>query len=317
MQPSHSISHSSYIWSIIHSLKSVRMNDEVLLNSSLSLRGWFRKEKQDKKFKKHKLSPSSNRRWFQIQHVETKLALCYYKRMPKEEKDQPNGFFFLNEITSVTQDIPKRLIVLEHPTRELRMESPSLSQHKHWYSELVKFCPNANAHSGTRNGASSHSFYARAPSSTSTSFRESASMSVDGAATNQLNFLPEITSGNAIAPSASSSDSGILDPSVSTTESEKENVAPEYEEEKTELQPLSYRGNGKQDDSGEKLLDQMNKELTLVRHGSLLSTASNDIPNRSASFGSHQIPTSSSFRLHFGDDDVQPDDDFLCDDWDD
>ena len=44
-------------------------------------------------------------------------------------------------------------------------------------------------------------------------------------------------------------------------------------------------------------MDQMNKELILFRHGSLLSTASNDIPNRSASFGSHQhqIPTSSSF----------------------
>lgn len=141
-----------------------------------------------------------------------------------------------------------------------------------------------------------------------------------------MKFLREITGDNNVAISVSSSDSGIQDTSVSSSESEKENfplltLERGEEEEKTAVEPLYYRGNGLQDDGAgevfnmEKLKAVLSDEASIHQASKPQVTCANDIP-KSNSFGSHQVERSSSYRLHFGDDDVQPDDNFLHDDWD-
>jgi hypothetical protein len=93
-----------------------------------TLRGWFLKEKRDKFKRRQSLVSSYNRRWFQIEKIPStggepnfELALCYYKRLPTKQDDQAAGFFFLNDVISLSQDIPKKLITLEHPSRILRL----------------------------------------------------------------------------------------------------------------------------------------------------------------------------------------------------
>ena len=100
---------------------------------SPSLRGWFLKEKRDT-FKRRQTSiipgTTSNRRWFTIERIanansnsaanrssgyNTELALCYYKR--SSENEQRCGWLFLNDVLSLSQDIPSRWITIEHPTR--------------------------------------------------------------------------------------------------------------------------------------------------------------------------------------------------------
>ena len=104
--------------------KIMNNNDEIP-----SLRGWFLKEKRDT-FKRRQTSiipgTTSNRRWFTIERIAnsnsaanrssgTELALCYYKR--SSENEQRCGWLFLNDVISLSQDIPSRWITIEHPTR--------------------------------------------------------------------------------------------------------------------------------------------------------------------------------------------------------
>mmetsp|Transcript_39097 Transcript_39097/g.81814 ORF Transcript_39097/g.81814 Transcript_39097/m.81814 type:complete len:505 (-) Transcript_39097:275-1789(-) len=116
-----------------------------------SLRGWFLKEKRDK-FKRHQSiipGTSSNRRWFTIERIPNgnnisdepseELALCYYKRS-SSDKEQRCGWLFLNDVLSLTQDVPNRWITIEHPTRILRLQSPTPAQHRVWFSTLSKCC---------------------------------------------------------------------------------------------------------------------------------------------------------------------------------
>ena len=297
------------------------MTSSTPTENGTTLRGWFLKEKQDKFKRRQSIVSGSTttKRWFQIERLGSgENALCYYKRTPKQD-EQPTGFFFLNDIISISQDKPKKMITLEHPSRILRLESPSLAQHTHSYSALVRSCPNAQTNSSSlaeiSNSTPSHSFYG---SSSSSSLATAKNSSGGGTTTakDELAFLREITGNSNVALSDdSSSESGIHDTSESSSESEKENAVPlltserEEEEEKTAVEPLYYRGNGKEDDGvGEAFRVEMLKAV--------LPSVSNEIP-KSSSFGSHQIQRSSSYRLHFGDDDIQPDEDFLDDDWDD
>jgi hypothetical protein len=271
--------------------------------------GWFLKEKRDHFSRRNSLVSSNNRRWFQIERVHSELALCYYRRQPKQD-DQATGFFFLSDIISLSQDAEKKLITLEHPSRILRLQSPSLAQHTHSYSALVRSCPNASSLVEIVRDSSSPSLLGGAhqelTSATSTSKDES-------------KFLrEEITGDNNIAASVSSSESGIQDTSASSTESENDKLVTleRDEEEKTTVEPLYYRGDGKQDDRSGKTCNM--EQLRAVLYDDLMAThvtCANDIP-KSNSFSSHQIQRSSSYRLHFGDDEIQPDDNFLHDDWD-
>ena len=289
--------------------------------NGITLRGWFLKEKRDKFKRRTKTSfvSTSNRRWFQIERIGNENAICYYKRCPKKD-EQPTGFFFLNDITSLCQDIPKKVITIEHPSRILRLESPSRAQHSHSYSALVRSCPNAqttqtdSSLADIGNSPPSNSFYSGSSSSSLTTARQNSS---GGTATakDEIKFLKEITGNNNLIISHSSSDSGIRDTSDSSSESEKENFAPlltlerEQEEEKTAVEPLYYNGNGREDDGA-------GEAFKLEKVKAAIPNLTKDIP-KGDSFASHQIQRSSSYRQHFGDDDIQPDEDFLADDWDD
>ena len=95
----------------------------------------FRKEKRDK-FKRSIL-PGTSRRWFTIERIPNsnngsgepseELELCYYKRA-SSDKTQRCGWLFLNDVLSLSQDIPNRWITIEHPTRILRLQSPTPAQ---------------------------------------------------------------------------------------------------------------------------------------------------------------------------------------------
>ena len=114
-----------------------------------SLRGWFLKEKRDKFKRRQNILPGtgSNRRWFTIERINSggsgsgDWALCYYKRS-SSDKEQRCGWLFLNDVVSLSQDVPNRWITIEHPTRVLRVQSPSPAQHRVWFSTLSKCCKN-------------------------------------------------------------------------------------------------------------------------------------------------------------------------------
>jgi hypothetical protein len=78
---------------------------------------------------------SCNRRWFTIERApksgddgsSDELLLCYYK-LSSAELEQRCGWLFLNDITSLTQDLPNRWITIEHPARVIRIQSPTPAQ---------------------------------------------------------------------------------------------------------------------------------------------------------------------------------------------
>ncbi|KAL7439341.1 hypothetical protein ACHAXH_006689, partial [Discostella pseudostelligera] len=123
-----------------------------------TLRGWFLKEKHES-FKKRQgfLSGySCNRRWFTIERApksgddgsSDELLLCYYK-LSSAELGQCCGWLFLNDITSLTQDLPNRWITIEHPTRVIRIQSPTPAQHRVWFYTLSKCCKNAKKYAAS------------------------------------------------------------------------------------------------------------------------------------------------------------------------
>jgi hypothetical protein len=120
-------------------------------------------------------------------------------------------------------------------------------------------------------------------------------------------------------------------------------LLPDEWEEKTEVEPLSYDGRGfegkddasyghagsfrdnapasqleRTDDHFD--MDALRNALHKGDQRSLVKVLSKrDLPVRSQSFASSQLTRSSSYQLHFGDDnndEIVPDDDFLNDDWD-
>lgn len=89
--------------------------------------------------------PSSNRRWFTIESITNnssskEVALCYYKK--SGENEERCGWLFLDDVLSLTQDVSTRYITIEHPTRILRIQSPTPAQHRVWFSTLAKCCKN-------------------------------------------------------------------------------------------------------------------------------------------------------------------------------
>ena len=96
-------------------------------------------EKRDtfKKGKSSIIGNGFNRRWFTIERIPNtsngssdpseELALCYYKRS-SSDKEQRCGWLFLNDVLSLSQDIPERWITIEHPTRIMRLQSPTPAQ---------------------------------------------------------------------------------------------------------------------------------------------------------------------------------------------
>ena len=86
---------------------------------------------------------SSNRRWFTIERGEggqaKDLLICYYKKSSAEKEDRC-GWLFLNDIVALSQDIPDRWITIEHPTRIMRIQSPTPAQHRVWFHILSKYC---------------------------------------------------------------------------------------------------------------------------------------------------------------------------------
>ena len=113
-----------------------------------SLRGWFLKEKRDivkRRSSALNVMPSSNRRWFTIESITNnnsakEVALCYYKK--SGENEERCGWLFLDDVLSLTQDVSTRYITIEHPTRILRIQSPTPAQHRVWFSTLAKCCKN-------------------------------------------------------------------------------------------------------------------------------------------------------------------------------
>jgi hypothetical protein len=93
-------------------------------------------EKRDTFKKGQTLLPvaSSNRRWFTIERGKDgqakDLLICYYKKLSAEKEDRC-GWLFLNDIVALSQDIPDRWITIEHPTRIMRIQSPTPAQVGH------------------------------------------------------------------------------------------------------------------------------------------------------------------------------------------
>ena len=150
------------------------------LNNSIPPLWINSKEKQETFKRRQSFLPSfcCNRRWFTIERApksgddesSEELLLCYYK-LASAEKEQRCGWLFLNDITSLCQDLPNRWITIEHPTRVIRIQSPTpaqviivnslnyvarlnsssqsahpkhlISQHRVWFYTLSKCCKNA------------------------------------------------------------------------------------------------------------------------------------------------------------------------------
>lgn len=201
-------------------LKNAGMTD--INNDDIpSLRGWFLKEKRDK-FKRHQsLIPgaSSNRRWFTIERIPTgnkggegpseEFALCYYKRS-SSDKSQRCGWLFLNDVLSLSQDVPGRWITVEHPTRVLRMQSPTPAQHRVWFSTLSKCCRHVRRDVASPSSSPEAASGGRRPSlpyfaenSAQKARRDSLKEEKEAplsTAKDELQFLREITGGGNIGP---------------------------------------------------------------------------------------------------------------------
>lgn len=117
-----------------------RESSSTSLQEIPHLKGWFLKEKRDS-FKRRGslISSSSNRRWFTIEELSNEVALCYYKRPNDEEK---GGFIFLSDVIAISQDLETNFITIHHPSRILRIQSPTPAQHRVWFSTLSKCCTN-------------------------------------------------------------------------------------------------------------------------------------------------------------------------------
>ena len=125
-------------------------------NDIPSLRGWFLKEKRDSFRRRQNLIPgassNTNRRWFAIERISSansnndnnggNLALSYFKKSNANETEQRCGWIFLNDVLSLDQDKAECWIIIEHPTRILRIQSPTPAQHRVWFSTLSKCCKN-------------------------------------------------------------------------------------------------------------------------------------------------------------------------------
>lgn len=65
--------------------------------------------------------------------------LCYFKRPSDCER---SGWMFLSDVVALSQDSATNYITIEHPSRILRIQSPTPAQHRVWFSTLSKCCTN-------------------------------------------------------------------------------------------------------------------------------------------------------------------------------
>jgi len=376
-----------------------------------SLRGWFLKEKRDK-FKRHQSvfsgSTSSVRRWFTIERVSSsndgngdplaELALCYYKRSSSDKQGRC-GWLFLSDVLSLGQDVPNRWITIEHPTRVMRLQSPTPAQHRVWFSTLSKCCKHVrkDAMSPSSEPSSKDHMCPSLPYFSEDSVQKAKKNSLKSAQKplpstqkDELKFLREITGGRNkrstevmrknlfCGSSSSSSDSSAAVPAQflegneltnekGTCEEEKENRPfvrnetsvdlrrPSYtqfgsfstaqtaktnqvfssgvngqseatiatshlkSEEKTEVVEPHGHARACHNNGGD--LQLTSTKGHLKRRELKMSLFKRDDPqlNNHDEHASHHFATSSSFRLHFGNEDdgeVLADDNFLTDDWD-
>ncbi|KAL3785084.1 hypothetical protein ACHAWO_000291, partial [Cyclotella atomus] len=142
------------------------------------------------------ISSSSNRRWFTIEEFkEGELALCYYKRPSDDEK---GGFIFLSDVIAINQDHQTNFITIHHPSRILRIQSPTPAQHRVWFSTLSKCCTNvskevaspASPYRGDRRPSLPYFQNAVSP------VRRNSADPVPSTPKDQLKFLREITGGD-------------------------------------------------------------------------------------------------------------------------
>jgi hypothetical protein len=158
------------------------------------LTGWFNKEKRDAHKRRGSLIAGTNRRWFTLEQVkiankeQTELALCYYKRKDEEEKC---GWLFVADVVSITQDAATKWITIEHPSRILRIQSPTPAQHRVWFSTLSKCCTNVRKEivSPERDRRHSLPYFTNAMSPV----RRNSAEPIASTPKDQLKFLREIT----------------------------------------------------------------------------------------------------------------------------
>lgn len=132
---------------------------------------------------------SSNRRWFTIDEENGELALSYCKR-PNSER---SGWLFLSDVLSIAQDQATNFITIEHPSRILRIQSPTPAQHRVWFSTLSKCCNGvvASPSSPDRDRRPSLPYFMNAVSPA----RRNSVDAVPSTPADQLKFLREITRG--------------------------------------------------------------------------------------------------------------------------
>lgn len=349
----------------IEIVKMEMSNDDIP-----SLRGWFIKEKRDVHKKRPTILPgTSNRRWFTIERIPNnnnenqdpseELALCYYKRS-SPDKETRSGWLFLNDVLSLSQDIPNRWMTIEHPTRIMRLQSPTPAQHRVWFSTLSKCCKSMRK-DVTFSSSTTMAYFSE--DSVRKAKEKSLKLVDDPVAStvkDELDFLREIT-----GQTSESCKNLFTGPSFSSHCVEdvahvKENVPvrnkPEFSskmrndrsnegeavmptaaspsalggrlgsaiesEDKKEIEPYDslparrYRNNDQFD------LKEMRTDLTFshknIPASDSRTSSSSTVPNQNDP-ATQQIRRSSSYRLHFGDDEdseIEADDDFCDDDWD-
>jgi len=162
------------------------------------LRGCFLKEKKETFKRRGSIISRSgtNRRWFTIENIvssstnkNSELALCYYKRSSDQES---SGWMFLNDVLSITQDAGTRWITIEHPSRILRIQSPTPAQHRVWFSALSKSCSNVQKEI-TLSSSSGHDKRPNLPWLMNPSVRRTSADHVISTPKDELKFLREIT----------------------------------------------------------------------------------------------------------------------------
>jgi hypothetical protein len=88
--------------------------------------------------------PSKTKRYFKIHAISgsgsaaDELAMCYYKH---EGAKEPNGWFFLKDITAICDE--SNTIIIRHPVRDFNLLAPTLADHSVWMQGLISLATDA------------------------------------------------------------------------------------------------------------------------------------------------------------------------------
>ena len=86
------------------------------------------------------IGKSTDKRWFTVQYSDNtedrELALCYFKT---DRTTEPRGWLFLRDVKEISEEAAEdgnTVMVIDHPSRTMRLYAASPGQTKHWIKRL-------------------------------------------------------------------------------------------------------------------------------------------------------------------------------------